>query len=569
MLNLVEYLIQTFGQDKTSYPLVPVSSKLSQPQPARPPPPPTSQSHQPHQPGFGPPRPPPPGQYDSARQSGELHRPPPVPGVSNWLPHQGSDSTGQTIGYGSFSTQPTPPPQPPLSPVQTGGPPIPPSANGYHNSTYQPIPPGAHQLARPSSVSPQPGSSFPPDTPAGYGPPQPPPVPRTQSPAFTGAGYVPSTAPVGYSPGQSPHVQSALPPHLQPPRPPASPPRGPQPPPVPRSAYAESVAPQHTGSVDGYQVGHGRQSSYDQTVGYGSYPGTPLGSAHAGPPQPPPLRPAPPSGAYSAITHLPQSVPQQGYYNQPPAGYGPPQPGPPRAQTAPIQTRKARVNILDDEDGYSSISATPVSAYGTPVPSSADSPRQTASAAPPPPRPPHPELVAIRARLHAKLTASLQNLGAETEVQRVQLDVLEGDLLKGEPAILDEMQRLQAVRGVCENVKGRYEAVVREAEGRMREYEQRGDGPEVDEIVCSSTVVYNQLVDLVAEDGALEDTIYQLGRGLNSDTADIDLERFLKVRWHEGWGLRLVADVSADGLVCLDSRSVCGGWRGSSSSSGP
>jgi len=38
-----------------------------------------------------------------------------------------------------------------------------------------------------------------------------------------------------------------------------------------------------------------------------------------------------------------------------------------------------------------------------------------------------------------------------------------------------------------------------------------------------------RLIDLVAEDNALEDTIYQLGRGLNSGTANIDLDKFLKV----------------------------------------
>lgn len=72
------------------------------------------------------------------------------------------------------------------------------------------------------------------------------------------------------------------------------------------------------------------------------------------------------------------------------------------------------------------------------------------------------------------------------------MDMYEMDLLKGEPAILDEMQRLEVVRGVCENVRERYRAVVEEGEKRLRDYEARGEGPEVDEIVCSSTVVYNQ-----------------------------------------------------------------------------
>lgn len=70
--------------------------------------------------------------------------------------------------------------------------------------------------------------------------------------------------------------------------------------------------------------------------------------------------------------------------------------------------------------------------------------------------------------------------------------------------------------------------IIGEAEGRLRAYEARGEGPEVDEIVCSSTVVYNQLLELVAEDAALEDTIYHLGRALNSEIANIDLEQFLK-----------------------------------------
>lgn len=72
------------------------------------------------------------------------------------------------------------------------------------------------------------------------------------------------------------------------------------------------------------------------------------------------------------------------------------------------------------------------------------------------------------------------------------MNLYAADLSQGEPAIVDEMQRLEAVKAVCGIVRARYAAVVEESERRLREYEARGEGPEVDEIVCSSTVVYNQ-----------------------------------------------------------------------------
>ncbi|KAI8147985.1 UEV domain-containing protein [Fennellomyces sp. T-0311] len=48
----------------------------------------------------------------------------------------------------------------------------------------------------------------------------------------------------------------------------------------------------------------------------------------------------------------------------------------------------------------------------------------------------------------------------------------------------------------------------------------------VDEALCGTTVVYNQLFDLVADDNAIVDTIYYLGKALNSER--IDLTTFVK-----------------------------------------
>lgn len=88
--------------------------------------------------------------------------------------------------------------------------------------------------------------------------------------------------------------------------------------------------------------------------------------------------------------------------------------------------------------------------------------------------------------------------------------------------------------------------VVGQTERNIGELKAKGD-PEVDELVCSTSIVHNQSVDflnqvicdanrwcycrlinLIAEDAAIEDTIYHLHRALNAGR--IDLERFLRVR---------------------------------------
>lgn len=87
------------------------------------------------------------------------------------------------------------------------------------------------------------------------------------------------------------------------------------------------------------------------------------------------------------------------------------------------------------------------------------------------------------------------------------------------------MARLEAVRDVCRGVADRTRAAVDEAQRNVDELKRKGD-PEVDELVCATSIVHNQLINLVAEDQAIEDTIYHLHRALNCGR--IDLERFLR-----------------------------------------
>ncbi|KAF9532944.1 UEV domain-containing protein [Crepidotus variabilis] len=142
-----------------------------------------------------------------------------------------------------------------------------------------------------------------------------------------------------------------------------------------------------------------------------------------------------------------------------------------------------------------------------------------------PPRPPNPELLRLHAQVHQKVTSELNSLAQALALDAERLRAHQADLLAGEPAIKDEMARLEAVRDVCRSVATRTGQAVTQAETNITDLRRKGD-PEVDELVCATTIVHNQLINLIADDNAIEDTIYHLHRALNMGR--IDLERFLR-----------------------------------------
>jgi ESCRT-I complex subunit TSG101 len=64
-------------------------------------------------------------------------------------------------------------------------------------------------------------------------------------------------------------------------------------------------------------------------------------------------------------------------------------------------------------------------------------------------------------------------------------------LNSGEPAIRDEMARLEAVKKVCDSVGKKMDDVVARGEERVAELEQKGE-VSVDEVVCGISIVHNQ-----------------------------------------------------------------------------
>ncbi|OJT15866.1 hypothetical protein TRAPUB_1407 [Trametes pubescens] len=452
---------------------------------------------------------PPPARPSSSAPDYAARPPPPLPVERN--------ASLPASAHGTTSPAPPPGGPPPL-PAKPG--PAPTGATQPPRSTSVPVPQTQINarsespaiLSTPAALAARPPPPLPPHGPqelAGGGhyahSPAPPP---TYSPRARG--HYADLPPRAYVPGWAPGAPSSpAPPHLdqarsqQPPyraasqNSPPAPPPPPLPPAISRgiaqagvSAYramsppnAYAAAPASSGPPAGSEQSYSPYAASPPYVTPQHTAGNSVGRPYVSPPpsaQPPPP-PFPPTFA-------------------PPSGAPPPPPAPPSVPPP---------DLLDAED---------------------DDPQQTeapssSSLAPAPPRPPNPELLRLHDTVHAKLAGELASLSQAMAIDAERLRAHQADLLAGAPALRDEMARLEAVRDVCRGVAARLGAVVAAGERSVAELKRKGD-PEVDELVCSTTIVHNQLVNLVAEDNAIEDTIYHLHRALNAGR--VDLERFLR-----------------------------------------
>lgn len=143
-----------------------------------------------------------------------------------------------------------------------------------------------------------------------------------------------------------------------------------------------------------------------------------------------------------------------------------------------------------------------------------------------PTRPLNPNTVKLHATIHAifsqKVSQSLEN---HKQLHDSQL-TLKADLERAREVIVDESARLESVNEICRSVAVKVNETVNEGVVVLENGRRRGEIG-VDEIVCADNLVSNQLLDLIAEDRAIDDTMYHLGRALN--TGRVDLEKVLRV----------------------------------------
>ncbi|KAK9375725.1 UEV domain-containing protein [Lipomyces chichibuensis] len=139
--------------------------------------------------------------------------------------------------------------------------------------------------------------------------------------------------------------------------------------------------------------------------------------------------------------------------------------------------------------------------------------------------PPHPEqqrlLNDIADVLQKKAIEAQPKLQQQVDHLRNTLDMLR----RTEANLASEQSELTRVSEASARNKTILKDKIRQAEEAIIEASQRGE-VNVDEIVCAEAVVFNQLYELTADDLAIEDTIYVLGKAL--DRERISLDDFLK-----------------------------------------
>ncbi|KAI0807101.1 UEV domain-containing protein [Fomes fomentarius] len=212
---------------------------------------------------------------------------------------------------------------------------------------------------------------------------------------------------------------------------------------------------------------------------YHAYPG----HGHAQSPAPPPpfSAPQPTAGAMRGPPYAASPLSHSQTQALAPPPFPPTfSPAAPTSTPAPAPPSVPAPDLLDGEDSGTAAAAASLSASPPPP-----------GAAHAPPRPPNPELLRLHEQVHAKISSELASLSQAMALDAERLRANQTDLLAGEPAIRDEMARLEAVRDVCRGVAARLEGVVAAGERNVAELRRKGD-PEVDEMICSTTIVYNQ-----------------------------------------------------------------------------
>lgn len=153
-----------------------------------------------------------------------------------------------------------------------------------------------------------------------------------------------------------------------------------------------------------------------------------------------------------------------------------------------------------------------------------DSPSQAQNQTPPPP-PPNPERMRTIEEFEKALAEAEAELTREREVDNHALEHTEQALSWIAGELQDQKAQLERINKGCKDNQQILTDKIAQAQNLIQEAKNRRI-PNVDDVVCAENVVYNQLYTLVAEDNAIDDTVYVLASALDRDK--IQLETFIK-----------------------------------------
>ncbi|KAJ4396216.1 Suppressor protein stp22 of temperature-sensitive alpha-factor receptor and arginine permease [Gnomoniopsis smithogilvyi] len=357
----------------------------------------------------------------------------------------------------------------------------PPPAHPQATPTPPPVPPLPQELsARPSS------SVHSSPIPNGH-PPPPPPKPHQQSPRADGAPPLPPLPPGAARPSS----QYGL--GMQSPAP------APAPAPNNRLSRYESAPPLPPQAHTPQQLGPPQtHPPTGPPVPQNAYQGPPQGQYQAGSQQPPMPSGDPqrnsniPPQAYSQYPGPPPHTQQQQYQQwqqqQQQQGPPPPQAAPPQ----PKQKPPPPPDLMDE----------PLT-LNIPSPSSV----------PAPPIPPNPEKDALLHQLAITLHQTRMRTREQNESSLQGLQAQRTAMLNAMSTMQSEIGALAQLSNLLQNNTNILQDTMRRAD-EVIQNSTRLPEPDVDQLLVAPTVVANQLYDLVAEERALADAIFVLGRAV-------------------------------------------------------
>ncbi|EAA30492.1 UEV-domain-containing protein [Neurospora crassa] len=374
-------------------------------------------------------------------------------------------------------------PQPPQAPGVPTPPPVPPLPQELAARSPVPVPlPAQQDGARPPPPPPKPGA------PAAAAP-----IPQHQpspAPSYAAAPPVPPHPPHPGRPTSQHGGPGAS--TTQSPRP--GPSRYDAPPPLPPHPTAQQQQQQQPP-----QPPHGAP--------YQSPPPVPAALPHNQAPPQPPFSQMDPRRMSTLQQHTPQhyaSPPNWQQQQYPPQASPPPHQQhqfPPQPQPKPPPPP----DLLDDDTPASPPSSTPGAG--------ANATTTTASPDAPPPPPPNPEKDALLRQLASTLYTHRQHARAQNDSSLAGLQAQRTAMDQAATTLQAEYAQLSQLSALLTSNTDILQESLRKADAVIENSKTLKE-PDIDELLVAPTVVGNQLYELVAEERALADAIFMLGRAV-------------------------------------------------------